>query len=202
MREVIEKTRDFKIVPEKFRSSTTFDVKELEDNFFTIELKNIGEEELQDYVKGSEVEIFGLGAEGLIYFTTIIAEKNDYTLTMLYPEKYRDIQRREYSRVRFDGNVIFDDLDIQTSPIDISAGGMKFASNKDLEIDKTYNITIELKNTPNIKCSFCPIRSEKTGEGYIISGKFKNLESVDRVALIQYTFKILVEVEAKNPDIQ
>lgn len=202
MREVIKNTRDFKIVPEKFRSATTFDIKELNDDFFTIELKNIGEEELQDYVKGSEVEIFGLGEEGLVYFTTIIFDKEDYILSILYPEKYKDIQRREYSRVLFDGETIFENFDAEISPIDISAGGMKFSSNKDFEIDKTYNVIIKLKNTPDIKCDFVPIRVEQKDDKYIISGKFKNIESVDRVAIIQYTFKVLVEVEAKNQDIQ
>ena len=46
MREVIENARDFKIVPEKFRSSTTFDIKELDEDYFVIELKNIGEEQI------------------------------------------------------------------------------------------------------------------------------------------------------------
>lgn len=201
MREVIEKAKDFKIVPEKFRSATTFDIKELKENFFSIELKDIGEEELKDYVKGAEVEIFGLGAQGLIYFTAIISEKDGYNLEILYPEKYKDIQRREYSRVAFDGDIIFEDLDVQTSPIDISAGGMKFMSDKDFETEKTYNVTIRLKNNPEIKCSFSPIRTEKKDDNYVISGKFKNIESVDRVALIQYTFKVLVEVDAKNQNI-
>ena len=202
MREVIEKTKDFKIVPEKFRSATTFDVKELKDDYFTIELKNIGDEELKDYNKGAEVEVFGLGSQGLVYFTAIIFEKDNYELKILYPDKYKDIQRREYSRVMFQGKVELQDYDAKISPIDISAGGMKFNSDKDFEIDKMYNIVIKLENTPDIKCDFSVIRSEKVDGKYIVSGKFKNLESVDRVALIQYTFKVLVQAEAKNQNIQ
>ena len=198
MREVIENAKDFKIVPEKFRSSTTFDIKEFQDDYFVIELNGIGEEELKDYVKGSEVEIFGLGKEGLVYFTAIISEKEDYTLKILYPDKYKDIQRREYSRVAFNGNIVFEDFDIETFPIDISAGGMKFSANQNFEIGKNYNIIIQLKDNPEIKCCFSPIRCEKKDNKYITSGKFKNIESVDRVALIQYTFKILVEVQTKD----
>ena len=67
MIDTIKKIKGFKIVPDKFRSSTIFDVKEFNDNDFKIELFQTDEMKIEDYQVGQEVEIFGLGEEGLLF---------------------------------------------------------------------------------------------------------------------------------------
>ena len=59
------------------------------DSFKTDELN------LDDYKVGDEVEIFGLGEEGLIYFITTITEKEDNLINIKYPTDVKNIQRRE-----------------------------------------------------------------------------------------------------------
>ncbi len=203
MKDLITKIKDFKIVPDKFRSSTTFNVKELFDDGFEIELLKLTEEELKDYVVGGNVEIFGSGKEGLIYFVTDITNKNWNILTIKYPESFKDIQRREYSRVSFGGNIVFADMpEVETKSVDISAGGLKFISAKKLEVGHGYDIVLNLNNKLEIKCAVEPIRvkehDENGREMYLVSSKFLNIESVDRIALIQYTFRILLESENKG----
>ncbi len=197
MKNVLLNTKNFKIVPNKFRSSTIFDLLDSDDSFFQIELKNIEENELNDYIVGEEVEIFGLGADGLVYFVTTIEDKNNYILKLKMPSDYKNVQRREYSRVAFEGEVFFEDETIKTiNSIDISAGGIKFIVNKELELDKDYNIKFNINDNMEIKCSLVPIRIMKDKDNnYLVCGKFMNLENIYKVALIQYSFKILLETE-------
>ena len=193
------KIKGFKIVPDKFRSSTIFDVKEFNDNDFKIELFQTDEMKIEDYQVGQEVEIFGLGEEGLIYFVSTISEKNDKVLKIKYPENLKNIQRREYSRVSFDGKISIQDFqDLNIEPVDISAGGFRIYVDQKISPNKTYKVTLELKNNIKINCDIEILRIFETQDGkYDIRARFINLQSVDRIALIQYSFQVLLENENK-----
>lgn len=203
MKDLISKIKDFKIVPDKFKSSTSFNIKNFLDKDIEIELLKLADEELEDYVVGADVEVFGSGKDGLMYFVTNITDKSKNILKIKYPETYKDIQRREYSRVSFGGSIKFLDMpEVEAKSVDISAGGLKFLSTKELETNYAYNVILSLNNNLEIKCAVEPIRVKKHDEDgkemYLVSGKFLNIESVDRIALIQYTFRILLESENKG----
>ena len=76
---------------------------------------------------------------------------------------------------------------------------MKFISKIPLEEDIEYNISIVLSNNLTINCKIQPIRVQeveyKGNRAYSISGKFKNIESIDRIALVQYSFRTMTEAE-------
>ncbi len=82
---------------------------------------------------------------------------------------------------------------------DISAGGLKFISSVSLEEHLEYNINISLSNNLTIRCTIQPIRIQQIDyngkTAYSISGKFKTIESIDRIALVQYSFRSLTEAE-------
>jgi len=199
MRNTIEKIKGFKIVPDKFRSSTIFNIKEYHDDDFEVELVPTKETQLEDYTVGDEVEIFGLGDEGLIYFVSTIDEKNDKILKIKYPKTTKNIQRREYSRVKFDGTVEIEEFkDAKIEPVDISAGGLKFYIDKEISQEQTYKITLELKNNIRISCDLEILKTFMTQDKkYDVRARFLNLKSVDRIALIQYSFQVLLENENK-----
>ncbi len=200
MQNIIKNGKDFRIIPEKFESSTVCSITNTADNSIDFSLPIVTDDELADYNKGDEVEIFGSNNEGLIYFVTNITEKNGKNITVKMPETYKNIQRREYSRVDFHGELSFVDYEgivLQTE--DISAGGLKFISNMPFEEHLEYNISIDLSNNLTIKCTIQPIRIQQINyEGktaYSISGKFKTIESIDRIALVQYSFRSMTEAE-------
>ena len=203
MRELITKGHDFRIIPENFESATIFEVKAVTDKDFVAELIKASEDELKDYQKGSNVEIFGSGQEGLIFFETTIKEQEGNKVVINLPVRYKNIQRREYSRVKFMGEI---DLEGQNDNIvsieDISAGGMKIITKKPLEVAKSYKLKITLINNMQIECALHPIRIEEKTVGnetcYAISGCYKDISSIDRVALVQYSFKVLMETENKE----
>ncbi len=200
MQNIIKNGKDFRIIPEKFESSTVCSITNTADNSIDFSLPIVTDDELADYNKGDEVEIFGSNNEGLIYFVTNITEKNGKNITVKMPETYKNIQRREYSRVDFKGELSFEDYkDAVLQTDDISAGGLKFISSVSLEEHLEYNINISLSNNLTIRCTIQPIRIQQIDyngkTAYSISGKFKTIESIDRIALVQYSFRSLTEAE-------
>ncbi len=200
MRNIIKNGKDFRIIPEKFESSTVCNITDAKEDSIDFTLPIASEAELNDYTAGDEVEIFGSNNEGLIYFVTKIINKSGKNITVNMPESYKNIQRREYSRVDFKGELSFVDYkDVVLQTDDISAGGLKFISSIPLEEHLEYNINIGLSNNLTINCTIQPIRIQQIDyngkNAYSISGKFKTIESIDRIALVQYSFRSLTEAE-------
>jgi len=200
MQNIIKNGKDYRIIPEKFESSTICNITALAEDTIGFNLPIASEDELCDYIKGDAVEIFGSNNDGLIYFTTEITDREGSDIKVRMPLSYKNIQRREYSRVDFRGSLDFADFDnvvLQTD--DISAGGLKFVSNIPLEEHLEYNINIGLSNNLSIKCAMQPIRIQQIEyegkKAWSISGKFKNIESIDRIALVQYSFRSMTEAE-------
>ena len=205
MDKIIKKAKDFKIIPNNFKSSGAFNLLSVDENKFEIKLNLIDPNEINDYEINSIVEVFGIYEVGLIYFETKILDKKEDNLTLAITQDYSIIQRREYSRVNLSGKVAFKDFapDVVQKVEDISAGGIKLITNQPLETDKHYAIEISLANNMKIECSLQPIRifeNQDEPKTYTVSGKFINLENVDRIVLVQYAFKIKMEEQNKEND--
>lgn len=205
MRELINSAKDFKIIPNNFKSSGAFNILETTENEIIAELVLLDEKELNDYSINSSVEVFGVNNLGLIYFETKIIDRVDKKITLALTSDYSIIQRREYSRVGLNqGAITFKDIapDVVLNINDISAGGVKFISSEPLELDKFYDIEIKLSNNMKIECALSPIRviptKHEEKDAYTISGKFVDLENADRIVLVQYAFKIKMEEQNKE----
>ena len=208
MNEIIKSIKDFKIIPTNFKSAGEFTLQEVENDSIIVKLNLLDSSELDDYKIDSNVEVFGVNEVGLVYFETKILKTDGYTLELALVSDYSIIQRREYSRVNLEnGSVIFNDLPdgFVYKVEDISAGGVKLITNSSLDLDKTYSILIKLSNNMKIECELKPIRITETeidgSSKFIVSGKFVNLENMDRIVLVQYAFKVKMEEQSKNNDI-
>ena len=205
MKELLKNAKDFKIVPNNFKSCASFEIIKINDYDFEAKLSSIGEDELSDYNIGSNVEIFSVNNLGLIYFETKIIDREGYNIKLAIVQDFSIIQRREYSRVGLSqGKIIFNDLsnDFLISIEDISAGGIKFISSSTLDFDKKYSIVIELSANMKIECKLQPTRIQEVNfenkKAYSISGRFIDLENADRIILVQYAFKIKMEQQNKE----
>lgn len=205
MRELLQSTKEFKIIPSNFKSSGAFNMFEIKDDEIVAELILIDDKELADYQEGSSVEVFGANSLGLIYFETKILKRENKTITLAITPDYSLIQRREYSRVGLTkGNIEFKDFSPNSilKVEDISAGGIKLILDTPLELEKYYDTSIKLSNNMNIECALAPIRIKEIDydnkKAYLISGKFVNLDNADRIVLIQYAFKIKMEEQNKE----
>ena len=75
MKEILQNAKDFKIIPNNFKSSGAFDIQEITNEHIKAQLILIDDSELADYAINSTVEVFGVNALGLIYFETKIIAK-------------------------------------------------------------------------------------------------------------------------------
>lgn len=196
----ISEIKNLKIIPSNYESATVCDVLQVTDNTVKINLPKITQSELEDYKNGSEVEFFGLHKNGLVYFKSEILDKENKTVSIIKPVEYKEIQRRKYSRVAFDGKLEVQKIDNENLvPEDISAGGIRFYSKVPFNFDINYDVKIELANNLTINCVMQPIRVEKI-EGdnafmYSISMKFDKIRSIDRIALMQYSLRHISEMQ-------
>ena len=205
MEKLIKTIKNFKIIPNNFKSSGEFELLEANEESIKAKLLLVDKEELEDYTPNSTVEVFGVNDVGLVYFETKILSRKKDIIELATTQDFSIIQRREYSRVELrQGNIIFKDMpsNIVQKVEDISAGGLKIITNQPLELDKAYDIEIALSANMVISCALKPTRivtkKNSNEQEYLISGKFINLENVDRIVLVQYAFKIKMEEENKG----
>lgn len=203
MKKVLEQAKDFKIIPENFKSSGELKILEIDENVIKAEVLIGTKQNMEDYRENTNVEVFGVNDSGLLYFEAKIKEKNGNIITLKTQNKdYSIIQRRECSRVDMkEGKIKFSDLaeNVVLKVKDISAGGLRFISRYEFNMEKRYNIELMLPNNMNIKCKFQPTRITKLEDNRcMISGKFVELENLDRVVLVQYAFKIQMEQQNKE----
>ena len=205
MKELINSVKEFKIIPDNFKSSGTFKVLDVNDNVIVAKLNLSDDTEYSDYSVDSGVEVFGVNDVGLVYFVTKITKADNDVIELATTRDYSIIQRREYSRVGIkQGTIIFNDMseDFVLNVEDISAGGAKLITKSALDNDKLYDISILLSVNMKINCKLKTIRSQETKynnkKAYVVSGKFVDLDNVDRIVLVQYAFKIKMEEQNRE----
>ena len=197
MEKLLKDAKDFKIIPENFKNSGEITIEKIEDDKIECCLVLPKDCDYSDYEPDKNVEVFGANNSGLVYFETKIISRDNQKLILKSTQEYSLIQRREYSRVQLkNGGITIKDMpdDIQIKVIDISAGGIKLETDTELKEGQYYDIEIKLSGNMKIECALQPIRTEKNNNGnYIVSGKFTNLENIDRIVLVQYVFKMKME---------
>ena len=189
MRNQIIKGREFFILSRIIDNASMCSVIEVGDDCFKVKLKQLGKYEVDE-----SVELFAMTDVGQLYFETIVKEVEGDILSLWFPIDVRYLQRREFSRINEIKEVILVDNDeeIVSNVIDLSAGGLKVSTIKQLEILKKYNLKINIENH-TIECAFQPIRLEALGDQYITSGRFLDINNYDRIILVQYCFKRQIE---------
>ena len=194
MKNYIYRDREFKILSKSVDNATKCAIKDIFDDGFSVELFT---DEL--YKENESVELYTITEMGLLYFETIIKEIAGKVLRLWSPPTYKFLQRREYTRVNISKDLVLlspDGEEIMVSLLDISAGGLKLASPKQLELSSLYDIELELEKNKKIVCKFQPVRMEVNPQAVITSGRFQLLTNVDRVWLVQFCFRR--QLEEKN----
>ena len=192
MKELLEKEQTVSVVPQDFRNALKGKVVDVNDEGFELQVTRKPE----GIILNNLIEFYSQTKNGVLYFQSDVVEIKDYLLKILNPVKHKFLQRRKFTRIKFEVDINMKSdkgaFDIRT--IDLSAGGMKITATENLDIDLDYHIEFELSNDKVIKCIFEPIRIEKQQEGkYRLSGRFKNLSNIDKMTLVQYCMKETIE---------
>ena len=136
----------------------------------------------------------------MLYFDSFAETIEGKTLKIANPAKHKFLQRRQYRRIKFvyDLELKCENNALKITTLDISAGGMRFKTNENINIEKTYTITLPLSDKQHIECLFSPIRIEKNEtEGYTISGRYEYHNNKDKMTLTQYCAKRSIEIRNK-----
>lgn len=195
MRELIKPEQKVTIVPSTFEKTNKGLVLDVSSEEFRMKLKYNPD----GFMKNHVCEFYSLTDNGYLYFESYIKDIVEDVLTIANPIKHRFLQRRKFTRIRFNKDIklVCNDLLYNAHTLDISAGGMKLQSNENIDIENLYNVELSLSDELLVKCKYQLIRVERGDNGlYTISGKFLNLSNIDRMTLIQFCMK--KEMENKN----
>ena len=196
MRELVEKNRKITIVPSDFRCANKGSFVEVEPRYFTVEL----EYEPTGMMRRNYCEFYTQTNHGTLYFDSYPEAIEGKRIKVATPAKHRFLQRRQYTRIKYvyDLDLNFDGGSHKITTLDISAGGMKFKTNENVDIEKTYSITLPLSEKQSVECLFSPIRIEKNENGgYTLAGRFEYHNSKDKMTLTQFCAKRSIEIRNK-----
>ena len=196
MRELIEKNKKIIVVPSDFKYANKGTITDVEPRYFTVEF----DYELQGFLKHNYCEFYTQTNHGTLYFDSYPETIEGKRIKFATPAKHRFLQRRQYTRIKY-----MHDLDLNTAAenkkittLDISAGGMKFRTNDNINIELNYTITLPLSEKQSITCNFSPIRIEKNENGgYTVSGRFEYQNNIDKMTITQYCTKRSIEIKNK-----
>ena len=197
MRELIEKGQRITMVPANFKCANKGTVTEVADNGFTLEL----DYDSDGILKNNYCEFYTNTAHGTLYFESYAKDIADKTLKIASPARHKFLQRRKFTRIKF-----MHELEVKSesgssykiTTLDGAAGGMKFKTSENMDIEGKYQVTLPLTEDMSVTCTYLPIRIEKGEDGaYTHSGRFLFNENKDRMTLIQYCTKRSIEINNK-----
>lgn len=194
MRELLEKGKQITVVPTDYRNANKGIITEVSPEGFIVELEN----EPKGMLKRNYCEFFTQNQYGTLYFTSFPQSIDGKTLKIANPAKHKYLQRRQYTRVKYNH-----DLELRCGDVvhnihtfDVSAGGMKFKCNEAINIDSEFRVNLPLSSVQQVECIFIPIRIEK-GADYIVSGRFNYLSERDKMVITQFCAKRSIEIRNK-----
>ncbi|MBR1424909.1 PilZ domain-containing protein [bacterium] len=195
MRELVVEGQEVLLIPQNFRFVNKGRVVSVTARDFSLEL----EYEPDGIVKNNFCEFYTQTSHGKLYFDSYAKDINGKTLLIANPAKHKFLQRRQYTRVKYfnDVTLLLNHDTYRVKTVDISAGGMKCTSDKTLDIDASYKVSIPIEFEKHVDCEFQPIRIEKKDGNYTISGQFVYSSGYDKMMLTQYCEKRSVEIKNK-----
>lgn len=189
-----------KIVPESIKNIKSGTILNIEGNLFTVELNGT----VDGLLLYSEVEVLVNINSGVLKFNTTIQKIENNILSLIIPEKYSTVQRREYPRIKINIPVTIEQKEgiiKETNTDDISGGGMKIFSDKEIERGIEFVAKLKITNGKNIKTIFKVLRTTKENQDnkdFILSGKFADISHSDRTTIIQLCFRKQLEQKFKR----
>lgn len=196
MRELIEKGQRITMVPANFKFANKGVVTEVFPDGFKLAL----DYEPEGVLKNNYCEFYTNTSHGTLYFESYAKDIDGNTLRIASPARHKFLQRRKYTRIKFiyDLEISQGENKYKIITLDISAGGMKFKTSENIDIEGKYQVTLPLTETMSVTCTYLPIRIERGEDGmYTHSGRFEFVENRDRMTLIQYCTKRSIEINNK-----
>ena len=155
MRELVEKDRKITVVPADIKCANKGKIVDVEPRYFTIEL----EYEPKGIMRHNYCEFYTQTTHGTLYFDSYAETIEGNIIKVANPAKHRFLQRRQYRRIKYvyDLNLNGEGVSHKITTLDISAGGMKFRTQENINIEGKYKIMLPLSEEQLVECLFVPI---------------------------------------------
>ncbi len=196
MRELLEKGQRVIMVPADFKFANKGVITDVNPQGFSLEL----DYKPEGILKSNYCEFYLDTKNGTLYFDSYAKSIDGNTLLIANPAKHKFLQRRRFTRIKFihDVELFTDSVNHKITTLDISAGGMKFKTTENVNIEDEYKVTLPLTEDMKVTCKYIPIRIEKGDDGiYTHSGRFAFFDNKDKMTLIQYCAKRSIEIKNK-----
>ena len=193
MKQQIVKDKEFFIISRSIDNACKCKVIEVCEDCFKVKLDSS-----QKYEMAETVELFTTTSNGQLYFETIVKEVQDDVISIWLPITHKYLQRREFTRIQSSDKISLqqDGNEYEAKILDISAGGLKVETQNQLELQTDYKTKIQIDKKV-IDCIFEPIRIEALQNHFVSSGRFKEMQNIDRIILVQYCFRKQIEFSNK-----
>ena len=149
MRELIKKDQLVTIVPQDFKNTNKGRVLDVSMDGFRMELKYKPVGLMVNHI----CDFYSFTDNGYLYFESYIQKLENNVVTIVNPVKHRFLQRRKFTRIKFieDLELVSGDITHKIRTLDLSAGGMKLVTSDNIDIEKTYDVSIKLSEEQLIK---------------------------------------------------
>ena len=188
MRELVKENQIVTIVPQDFKLTNKGRVLDVSQDGFRMELKYKPDGLIVNHI----CDFYSFTDNGYLYFESYIQKLENNVITIANPVKHRFLQRRKFTRIKYleDLELTYGDIKHKVRTLDLSAGGMKITTAENIDMEKSYDVSIRLSDEQEIKCKYQLIRVEKGDSGlYTISGRFTSLSNIDKMTLVQFCMK-------------
>lgn len=196
----LKNNQELKVIPSEIKGISNGIVKEITPSAFTVQLNNIDKDLLKI---GDSVEIIVPVNNCLVRFEAKINSIDTNFVAFSLPNKFRRIQRREYTRVSVNIPVKLRELNTSTGvdsvANDLSGGGMRLISDRDFDINNLLEANFRILARKDIKTVLRILRINKSNDKeYTLAGEFKEISNIDKTAIIQLCFKRQLEIKSKE----
>ena len=157
--------------------------------------------------EGRELEAIAYTDKGIFVFDSIVIDSpysNDFVIE--FPEEKEKIQRREYVRapIKLDIQLTKGGATIKGNTINIGGGGIRFTTEKDLEVKQVWNFSMTLpKWSKPVYGTGEVLYNIKQDNSNVSVLKFSYIEESDRNKIIKLCFEIeasQLKIRAKSEE--
>jgi len=198
MNKLLKINQKITIIPDDYKDVFTGVITSIGNNDFTVRLN----EGCTVDFDNRNLDISFATQHYLLKFTSNAVCVEENHIKIKFPETYKKIQRREYTRVCIkiptkciDPNGGISPL--ETTTTNLSGGGMQIETDSEIPVGTVLNVKLQLNKHKFVEASFEVLRTEISkynAEKYAISGVFKKISNIDRITIIQLCFKRQLEL--------
>ena len=195
MNEFLIKDKSYKIVTSAVENTTIMKLFDFDDNFLYFNASEF----VTAFEENDTIELYTELESGIWYAKTNVVTFQNGELKLTLPVHYEFLQRRRSERLIMNCNMKIDNDGRMDDVLlkDLSIGGIKILTDKQILLKKTYNAYLDFDNI-NVSFDFLPLRLSVEGDKFEVSGTISIKNQFEKIELMQYYQNKKFELENRK----